>query len=272
MLRPGTRANRAVRRQVDAAGRRLRYLGGQLRGASYRMRGRRPDPDVIDSVLADRVRSSLGRLEKQLDIPHIHVMVESHVVALHGEVGSAADAEAIERAVAAVSGVLGVESYLHTGLTRGDTRPSQGREQRAPSAGYRALVDAAVEAGTPAETAPAVVLGILATFADRIPEPERAQVDAHLPADVRPMFRPPRRTHRARPVHTVTELVSRIAVSTGALPHDRAERIVSGVLDALRSLVPEEAADVGAVLPAELRALWHGSTPNSAAETGGARR
>src|ERR1019366_3477832 len=79
LLRPGTRANRLICRGSDAAGRRLRYMGGRGRGASYRLRGRHPDPEVIDNVLADRIRSSIGALEKRLDLPHIHVMVDDHV-------------------------------------------------------------------------------------------------------------------------------------------------------------------------------------------------
>ena len=47
----------------------------------------------------------------------------AYVALLHGEVSSEADADELERAVAAVTGVLGVESYLHVGLTSGDTRP-----------------------------------------------------------------------------------------------------------------------------------------------------
>ncbi|MST33918.1 BON domain-containing protein, partial [Acidimicrobiaceae bacterium USS-CC1] len=124
LLRPGTRANKVVCRSVDEAGRRLRYAGGRLQGLSYRLGGRHPDPHVGDNVLADRIRSSVGGLEKRLDLPHVHVTVERGVAVLHGEVGSAEDARQLERAVEAVSGVAGVESYLHVGLGAGDTRPS----------------------------------------------------------------------------------------------------------------------------------------------------
>ena len=59
-------------------------------------------------------------------------MVENHVALLHGDVATRADAEAIEKAVAAVSGVEGVNSHLHIGLMKSDTRPSEGH-QPAPS-------------------------------------------------------------------------------------------------------------------------------------------
>ena len=127
LLKPGTPLNHAACRVIDEAGRRLRYLSGRMQGVSYRLAGRHPDPDVTDDILADRIRSELGGLEKQLDLPHIHVMVEKHVALLHGEVATSDDAVAIEKAVASVSGVKGVKSHLHVGLIGGDTRPSEGR-------------------------------------------------------------------------------------------------------------------------------------------------
>jgi hypothetical protein len=137
VLRPGSRASSALSLQVDAASKRLRYLGGQLEGVRYRLRGGHPSPDVIDNVLADRIRSEIGRLEKRLDLPHVHVMVHDHVAVLHGEVAGQADADQIERAVAGISGVDAVESYLHVGLGQGDTRPSAGLAGHAPSAPER---------------------------------------------------------------------------------------------------------------------------------------
>lgn len=261
MLRPGTRGSRLVRRELDHAGRQLRYLEGRLHGMGYRLSGRHPDVTVIDNVLADRIRSSLGKLEHRLDLPHIHVMVEHHVALLHGEVGSDDDAREIERAVAAVSGVVGVESYLHTGLTRGDTRPSAGRASHRRSAALTRLLTAAEEAGVDPAAAPAVVRWVLATFADRLPAGARAHVSSHLPADVRPLFTPPRRMLGAgtRPARTVHDLVGRIAGSTSELPAGRAEEVTTAVIRALHSVVPDDAMDVAAVLPAELRALWEGT-------------
>ena len=126
-LRPGTAANRVARRWTRAAGRRLRYAGGQLRGPGYRLSGGHPDPHVSDDVLADRIRSSLGTVEKRLDLPRIHVTVENHVAVLHGDVASEADVEELVTTVGRISGVSGVVSHLHVGLTPGDTRPSEGR-------------------------------------------------------------------------------------------------------------------------------------------------
>lgn len=258
LFRPGTRANKLVRRELGETVRRVRYLGGRLQGASYRLRGQHPDPHVIDNVLADRIRSSLGPVEKRLDLPHIHVMVEDHVALLHGEVSSSEDVDELERAVMAVSGVTGVESYLHVGLTSGDTRPSAGRSVHPPSAALRRLLDTAIGAGVDPGSAQRVVRGILATFADRLPVGERDHVATHLPVDVRPMFSPPRRARRTAPPRTVHELVAGLAATTGELPRDKAQRVTTAVIEVLRELVPEEAGDVGAVLPPELRALWQG--------------
>lgn len=256
LFRPGTRAYRIARRQVDTAARYLRLASGRLEGISYHLRGRQPDPAASGVLLADRVRSALGPLEKHLDLPHVNVMAEDHVVLLHGEVGSTSDAEAIEAAVAAVSGVQGVESYLHVGLTPGETRPSAGRAAAGASAAFRRLIGAATSAGVDGAAAPAVVRGILGAVADRIPEGERDQVATHLPADVRPMFSPPRRLAGMGPARTVAELVGRITATTRELPPESAARVTRAVVGELRALVPEEAGDVAAVLPAELRALW----------------
>lgn len=257
LLRPGTPANRFVCGRIGDASKRLRHLSGQLQGLQYRLGGGRPDPGVIDNVLADRIRSELGAMEKGMDIPHVHVMVENHVVLLHGEVDSEDHARKIERAVAHMSGVAGVDSFLHVGLGRGDTRPSEGRAVHQPSEGLERLLGAATGAGVDPDSALPVTRAVLATFAERLPEHERELVAGHLSHDVLPLFTPPARTHhvagRERSVH---DLVSAIATATGELPPDKAEQVTASVLHTLRDLVPEEARSVGAVLPKELRVLW----------------
>lgn len=258
-VQPRARRARLARHGLEVASRRLRYLAGRLEGVRYRLSGRHPDPGVDDNVLADRIRSTLGGLEHRLDLPRVHVMVENHVALLHGEVGSAGDAEAIVQAVAAVSGVTGVESYLHVGLIRGDARPSEGSATHPPSSALTRLRGVAEAAGVEATKADAVVRAILATFADRLPEGQRAHVGAHLPADVRTLFVPPLRLHHNGTPRTVHDLVGRVVVATTELAWEDAGRVTAAVLQELRRLVPDDAGGVAAVLPPELRALWQGT-------------
>lgn len=258
-----TAPGKALRRGVDVLGRRVRYAGGRLEGLVYWLAGRRPDPAVSDDVLADRIRSSLGGLEKRLNVPRIHVMVEDHVALLHGDVPSVADRSTIECAVLHSPGVRGIESYLHVGLLPGSTRPSEGRAQahEAPSAAMRQLLDAARDAGAAEDDARAAVRAVLATFAERIPLDERDQLLAHLPTDVRGLAAAPRRKGEAvTRFRTLSEFVTAIASRNGMSP-ERAQSITESVLAHLRQLVPEEVDDVAAVLPEELRQLWTAAVP-----------
>lgn len=245
-----------LRRWHKQVHREIRYRRGRLKGIVYRLRRGRPDPGVSDSVLADRIRSSVGPLEARFDLPHVHVMVEDHTALLHGDVAATEQADEIERTVAAMSGVEGVESYLHVGLLPSDTRPSEGRRVHPASKALNQLLGAAIDAGVGPQQAPRAVRAVLSTFLERIPEGERDQVTAHLPPDVlrlaagpRRMGRPPRRTR------TVAELTSQIIAADG-MSADQAQPLITAVLGTLRKLVPEEAADVASVLPAELRELW----------------
>jgi uncharacterized protein (DUF2267 family) len=236
----------------------MRYHSGQWKGVSYRLRGRRPDPNVSDDILADRIRSSIGGLETRLDVPHVHVAVYDGTAALHGEVGTATDAAEIEHAVAAVSGVVGVESFLHVGLLPGDTRPSEGARHPAVSEARKQLVGAAVAAGVDEEHASAVVRAVLSVFAERLPLGEREHFEAHLPADVRQLTSPPRRLGEAvRRMRTVPELVAEVAASSPeGIPPERRRQVIEAIVRALRDLAPDEAADVAAVLPHDLRDFW----------------
>lgn len=259
--RSGRSPRRVVREAGDRIARRSRDLTGRWSGVSYRLKGRRPDPDVADLVLADRVRSTLGPLERRLDVPRVHVMVEDHVVLLHGELPSPADAEAIESAVARVSGVLGVESYLHIGLAPSDTRPSQGREARHPSEARARLLAVVRATGVGEEHAPAALRSVLASFAERLPAEELGHLRAHLPDDVRVLFERPRRVGAPfRRVESVPELVAAVIAADGP-DADVAPQVIGAVLAELKRLVPEEVADVAAVLPLELRTWWEEARP-----------
>jgi uncharacterized protein (DUF2267 family) len=252
----------STRRALQRSGRSLassaRYARGRLRGVAYRLRGRHPAEDVPDPVLADRIRSALGPLQRRLDLPHVHVMVHDHVAILHGDVSTDLAREVLEEAVAEVAGVRGVESFLHVGLLPSDTRPSQGRDRYQPSQARTRLEAAALRAGAAAPGVKAVRV-VLGAFCERIPEGERAQVFAHLPADVRCLAAPARRHgDGAAELRTIEELVTVVASADADLDTSTARAVIAAVLGELWSLVPEERADVAAVLPQELRALWAG--------------
>jgi uncharacterized protein (DUF2267 family) len=262
---PDSTAGRAARHLADRLARDVRYAASKAPGILYQLSRRRPDPNVGDDVLAARIRSSLGPLEKRLDVPRVRVMVEDRVALLHGEVGSPRDASSIEHATMQISGVEGVESHLHVGLSPGSTRPSHGaKEPRPQSAALRALLDAAADSGA-GEDALGAVHAVLCAFMDRMPAGERDHVLAHLPADVRELAGPVRR-HGARPhrVRTLPQLVAAVSAE-GVFPQD-ADAITRAVVEALRVLVPEERRDVAAVLPTELRAFWEDASVRYARE------
>jgi uncharacterized protein (DUF2267 family) len=253
---PDTPIGRAARRLGSRLARDVRYAAASAPGLVYRLRGQQPDPNVSDDVLADRVRSSLGPLEKHLDLPHVHVMVDERVVILHGDVPSDEDAARLERAALRVSGVEGVESHLHVGLIAGDTRPSNHGAVSLPSVALDKLLEAARDAG--AVHPRLAVHAVLCGFADRLPDGERAQLLGQLPADVRALAGPPRRRGTApRRIKTVPQLVAAINREDEIEP-ERAEAITRAVVTTLREVAPHEAHDVAAVLPAELRTLWGG--------------
>ena len=260
MVVSSRRGRRAARRLSHWCGQRARYLTGQARGARYRLAGRHPADDVDPHVLADRVRSTLGPLEKRLDLPRVQVMAEDHVILLHGVVGSERDADELEQTVRHMPGVAGVESYLHVGLLAGDTRPSQSQPGEKPSEALSRLLNAAREAGADETTDAPAVRAVLATLAGRLPPAERDQLLSHLPHDVRALAQPPRRHGRASGrVRHVAEFVAASGVDSIVPVH--ATHVVQSILGVVRELVPQEAADVAAVLPDELKEFWRGAVP-----------
>ena len=254
-FRRGTRARRVLERARRRLKSRGRHGRGVVQGVWYRLRRRHPDEDVIAPVLADRIRSTLGLLERRLDLPHIRVMVHDHTAVLHGDVATESDRDALVAAVRKVPGVHEVDCHLHVGLLSSDTRPSQGRAVVRPSAARRALEVAARRGGStgPPEHAVRAVLG---TFLGRIPRAERDQVLAHLPADVRSLTTSDAEDARLSSLATVHALLDAIAEVDPSLDRNRARGVTDEVLAELAVLVPEERADIVAVLPWELKELF----------------
>lgn len=206
----------------------------------------------LDLVLADRIRSELGSLEHALDIPHVHVMVERHVAVLHGDVPSAVVAREVVERVRQVAGVRDVVSHLHVGLLASDTRPSDGVE---PSAAARRLVAAALRAGAGEVTSDLAVRAVLGTFASVLPGQTRRHLFSHLPADAATLLALPVGARVTGPIRTVEDLYAAV-VAMDVLPPTHVPWVVDAVVGALRSLVPDEVADVASALPPELRHLW----------------
>lgn len=238
--------------------RRAHDLRNRWKGMRYRLAGRRPDPWVGDEILADRVRSTLGPLEKVLDVPRVHVEVHDHVASLHGEVGEQSDANELVRATNRISGIFGIESFLHVGL-RPDARPSEGRSHPAPSPARLRLLTAATRAGVPEDRAAITVRAVLGALLDRLPVDERDQVLAHLPLDVRALAEPPQRVGQPPRIRSLADLVA--DVTAQGVGSGEGSAVTESVFAELRQLVPEEAGDIAAVLPAELRDLWNSAVP-----------
>ena len=233
----------------------LRGFGGRLRGFAYLWTGRAPDPDASDDIVADRVRSAIGPLEKHLDVPRVHVTVFDHVATLYGAVPSAREASAIEAAVSRVSGVRGVQSFLHIGLTQASTRPSESRLTHSPSPALVRAVAAVRATGIPEGFEHEAVRVVLSSIVERIPHGEREQLLCHLPPDVRLLAEPPRRSGVSTRIRTVDSLARTITSKSG-LGTAKAEAALAAVMAVLKDLVPEESHDVAATLPAELRKFW----------------
>ena len=250
----GRKLSRHMARRVT---RLAKYESGRLEGIRYHLSGRTPDQNAVDSVLADRVRSMLGPLEHHLDIPRLHVSACGHQVTLHGEVDSWDQESEVVRAVRAVPGVHQVTSRLNVGLFAGDSRPSDGAKHRPESAAMRMVLSAAHGAGVSAGGERAAARSVLSTFVGMLPDGERAHVVAHLPADVRAMVGE-RHTGSYRQIRHTDELS---VAALPLLPADQRRTVVESVLGAVRELVPEEAEDVAAVLPEELRQVWKTAIP-----------
>src|SRR5687768_8799577 len=78
-------ARRVAVRVGDLAAGEARHWANRWAGARQRLAGRVAGA-VLDAQLSDRVRSELGRLERRLDIPRVHVVVERGKAYLHGDV------------------------------------------------------------------------------------------------------------------------------------------------------------------------------------------
>ena len=215
----------------------------------------RPSADSASgATLADRVRSSLGPLLKDLDLPRVHVMAVGNHVMLHGDVDNVEHARQIESAAFLVTDVESVESYLHLGLIPSDSRPSDATS--AESTALRSLKEAVTSAGVHGPPADRALRATIGTFLRELPRDERRHVIAHLPEDVQALAG--RRLDRHAVPLALREddtLESTVHAASGLPVHD-AHRVIANVLHVVARLVPEECADISAVLGGHTRHLW----------------
>jgi uncharacterized protein (DUF2267 family) len=184
-------------------------------------------------------------------------MAEGHTVLLHGEVPTDGDAETIERAVLDIAGVDGLRSFLHVGLGAGDTRPSEGRAHQPPSKAYNRLIGAARDAAAVDDaTARRMARATLATLLTRLPDGERRHVLTHLPPDARALAEPRMVRWDGASIDTTADLELAVSSASGEWRYVATDAAVRAVLAVLQDLVPEEVADIAAVLPDDLRRLW----------------
>jgi uncharacterized protein (DUF2267 family) len=203
-----------------------------------------------DTVLADRVRSTLGTVEATLDVPHLHVMVERGVVLLHGDVPNESTERVLVERARQVRGVRDVVSHLHAGLLPGDTRPSDGAPTRSHAA--TRLLDAAAGAGGGEATAELAVRAVLASFARAMPSGARRRLATHLPPDVASWL------ESSEPLagwQTVDELYADVATREAFAPA-HTPWVVAAVLRELRSLVPADVDHIAHELRPAVRHLW----------------
>ncbi len=216
-------------------------------------------PRPTDRDLADHVRSLMGTMVKQMDLPRIHVMAEGSRVLLHGDVVTTEDAERIEQFVIGLDDVDSVESHLHVGLLPSDTRPSKAVPEQSKM--MAALLDAPVaigiEEGAPSSCA---AWGALSAILEQIPPNERRHIIAHFPNDV-VTFIKPRRHLGDEGIHWKTELaLDAAAAIRGGITLADARVLVPLIIGVLRVFVPEEDHDVQASLHTHLKELWAVST------------
>jgi uncharacterized protein (DUF2267 family) len=211
---------------------------------------------VADSELADHVRSALGVLVRSLDVPRVHVMAERGVVVLHGDVPDADVEAALVDAAAKVPGVEGVVSKLHRGLLEGDSRPSAARVE--PSLARRQLVDAAVRHGGGEITAERAVAAVLAALAAELGPTVTARVRSHVAEDVAVLL-DPSPTGRVPGADDDTGIFYERIAAAGAMPERHIPWVATGVLTALRALVPDDADAIEGALSPALAHLWAAS-------------
>ncbi len=275
--RMGDRPGRVLARNRIRTARSLRRLSGRLAGLAYRIEQREPDPNVDDTVLQQRVASSLGPVVKQLDLPHVRVRVDDGIVRLEGETDGDASTQAIAQVARGVPGVGEVDTSRLRVLHDDRTRPSYGRRTRRSSA-FREITGAVRALDVGDHQVERLAGSVMRVFLACLPPRERAHLAAHLPADVQHLSELAVIVGEPSKPRTVEDLVGQVA-DAASRTRGTAEQAIRAVLTTLHDLVPEEVDDIAAVLPHDLAVLWNdskgvqpaGSGPGQAAGEAGVK-
>jgi uncharacterized protein (DUF2267 family) len=219
-----------------------------------------PPAPAGDEVIAERVRARLGHVIGRLGPhrAHVEVAVEGGAATLRGWVATQRDAHRIARAARRVAGVQRVTSQLSANpRTSENASTAQGVPEDSPL--WRRLHEALLVAGIEPNRTTRFLRVTLGELAIELPQHPLQHLESHFPADVRELIGTPARRKREK-TRTPEQLVHRVAADAD-VPGPAARAGVLAVMATLQEAVPEEARDVAAVLPQDIRVMWESAPP-----------
>jgi BON domain len=182
--------------------------------------------------LADRIRTALGPILTNLDLPRLHVMAEQHHVLLHGEVSTAEQERLIVGLIEEIPGVHTIESHLHIGLLPGDTQPSDGH--RGPSEMSHELLLAATQIGLEGSPARCAISAAVRCIFEELGVDSQESLRQLLPLDVARFTQPNIRLGNPNAQFSQTLSLSNMVAFRGGLTFAHARTFVPLVIEILR--------------------------------------
>jgi uncharacterized protein (DUF2267 family) len=186
------------------------------------------------------------------------VAIEGGAATLRGWVATQRDAHRIARAARRVAGVQRVTSQLSAHpRTSENASTAQGVPEDSPL--WRRLHEALLVAGIEPNRTTRFLRVTLGELAIELPQHPLQHLESHFPADVRELVSTPIRRKREKS-RTAEQLVHRVAADAD-VPGPAAHAGLLAVMATLQEAVPEEAKDVAAVLPQDIRVMWESAPP-----------